>query len=476
MKVKWYKKIRVQLSFCLLLIYLLSSVIFVNILYQFLERYWVNQKITEITRYTNFVAGDISLGQLQMDLKGEGTEEAVENFSRLYGEARIIVLNEKAVVMQDSSQTKIGRTIVNGDVLKALSGESVKVRDGVYVRIAVPITQYDSNRVTGVVYVFFTIDKLLLSLGSNRGMIIYLLLLVGVIACILGMFVIMYYTEPLSTIQAWLHRMEGGHMDEQVDLHRRDDYGAIVGSIQGITHDLMEVDASRQEFVSNVSHELKTPLSSIKVLTESLLLQDSVPEEMYKEFLQDINTEIDRQSAIVNDLLTLVRLEENEKSLNVKKFSLNELAEDILKRLKPLADRRNIELLLDTARDVTVEADEMKLTMALSNLIENGIKYNVENGSVTVTVDSDHKDAKITVSDTGIGIDESHFSKLFHRFYRVDKARDRGAGGTGLGLAIVRQIILLHKGTIGVKSKVGEGTSFIVMLPLQQVMSQEATG
>ena len=97
-------------------------------------------------------------------------------------------------------------------------------------------------------------------------------------------------------------------------------------------------------------------------------------------------------------------------------------------------------------------------------------------GSVTVTVDSDHKDAKITVSDTGIGIDESHFSKLFHRFYRVDKARDRGAGGTGLGLAIVRQIILLHKGTIGVKSKVGEGTSFIVMLPLQQVMSQEATG
>ena len=98
-------------------------------------------------------------------------------------------------------------------------------------------------------------------------------------------------------------------MDEQVDLHRRDDYGAIVESIQGITHDLMEVDASRQEFVSNVSHELKTPLSSIKVLTESLLLQDSVPEEMYKEFLQDINTEIDRQSAIVNDLLTLVRLE-----------------------------------------------------------------------------------------------------------------------------------------------------------------------
>ncbi|MFR2466163.1 MAG: hypothetical protein ACLTA1_10400, partial [Clostridia bacterium] len=205
MKVKWYKKVRVQLSFWLLLIYMLSSIIFVNILYQFLERYWVNQKITEITRYTNFVAGDISLGQLQMDLKGEGTEEAVENFSRLYGEARIIVLNEKAVVMQDSSQTKIGRTIVNGDVLKALSGESVKVRDGVYIRIAVPITQYDSNKVTGIVYVFFTIDKLLLSLGSNRGMIIYLMLLVGVIACILGMFIIMYYTEPLSSIQAWLH-------------------------------------------------------------------------------------------------------------------------------------------------------------------------------------------------------------------------------------------------------------------------------
>ena len=144
-----------------------------------------------------------------------------------------------------------------------------------------------------------------------------------------------------------------------------------------------------------------------------------------------------------------------------------------MKRLKPLAQEKNVELVLESARNVEVEADETKLTLALSNLIQNGIKYNKEGGQVKVSIDSDHMNAVIVVSDTGIGIDETHFAKLFQRFYRVDKARDREAGGSGLGLSIVRQIVMLHKGTISVESQVGEGSSFTVKLPLIQTVEQE---
>ena len=161
--------------------------------------------------------------------------------------------------------------------------------------------------------------------------------------------------------------------------------------------------------------------------------------------------------------------------MNISHVSLNQMVEDILKRLKPLADQRGIELIMETSREVEIDLDETKMSIALSNLIENGIKYNKENGQVFVTVDSDHLNGKIIVEDTGIGIEEENYNNIFQRFYRVDKSRSRenGTGGSGLGLAIVRQIILLHNGTIGVKSVVGEGTMFMVSIPLRQIPQQD---
>jgi len=308
----------------------------------------------------------------------------------------------------------------------------------------------------------------------TQGSVVLLQYALGMAVCI-GMYVVIsFFTKPFKRVLSWMKQVSTGNAEIPEDLMRKDEYGAVVESVQDVTHDLIAIDHSRKEFVSNVSHELKTPLSSIKVLTESLLLQDSLPEEMYKEFLQDINSEIDRQTTIVNDLLTLVRLEEGgENVLNVSSFILNDMTEDILKRLKPLAQEKNVELLLESSREVEIEADETKLTLALSNLIQNGIKYNKDGGQVKVHIDSDHMNAVIKVSDTGIGIDEEHFAKLFQRFYRVDKARDREAGGSGLGLSIVRQIIMLHKGMISVESQLGEGSCFTARLPLIQTVEQE---
>ena len=211
---------------------------------------------------------------------------------------------------------------------------------------------------------------------------------------------------------------------------------------------------------------MKTPLSSIKVLSESILLNADAPREMYVEFLQDITNEVDRMTEIINDLLTLVRLDQKEVPVEFKEISLNQLVQDVVKRLMPLAEHNNITLELEETQAVTAEADGMKLSLAVSNLVENAIKYTDAGGSVKVTLDCDHQNAFLTVSDTGIGMAEEELSKIFERFYRIDKTRDRQTGGTGLGLSITHSTVLLHDGSIKVTSKENEGTTFVVRIPL----------
>ena len=230
------------------------------------------------------------------------------------------------------------------------------------------------------------------------------------------------------------------------------------------------LDESRQEFVSNVSHELKTPLTSMKVLADSLVGQENVPVELYQEFMQDITTEIDRENKIITDLLSLVKMDKKStESMNIEHKNMNELLEAILKRLRPIADKRNIDLILDSFRTVEADVDEVKFTLAVSNLVENGIKYNVDDGWVRVSLAADHKYFYVTVADSGMGIPEDAQERIFERFYRVDKSHSREIGGTGLGLAITRSSILMHHGAIKVYSKEGEGTTFSVRIPLTYI-------
>ena len=229
------------------------------------------------------------------------------------------------------------------------------------------------------------------------------------------------------------------------------------------------LDESRNEFVSNVSHELKTPLTSMKVLADSLVGQEGVPEELYQEFMGDITAEIDRENKIITDLLSLVKMDKKAADLNVEHLNINQLLEDILKRLRPIADKRHIDLILDSFRPVEADVDEVKFTLAVSNLVENGIKYNVDDGWVRVTLDADHKYFYVKVADSGMGIPEESIGRIFERFYRVDKSHSKEIGGTGLGLAITRNAILLHRGSIKVSSVEGQGTTFTVKIPLSYI-------
>ncbi|MDE6182374.1 MAG: HAMP domain-containing histidine kinase, partial [Eubacteriales bacterium] len=165
----------------------------------------------------------------------------------------------------------------------------------------------------------------------------------------------------------------------------------------------------------------------------------------------------------------LVKLDYKEAGLVIEETNLNYMLEDIIKMVGPLAEQKNIEITTEFLKNVVVDADEMKLSLAISNLVENAIKYTCPEGSVKVILDSDHQNAFITVQDTGIGISEEEQGKIFNRFYRVDKTRDRETGGTGLGLSITHSAVLLHKGSIKVSSKEGKGSTFVVRIPIKNI-------
>ena len=223
---------------------------------------------------------------------------------------------------------------------------------------------------------------------------------------------------------------------------------------------------SLSDYMADISHQLKTPITSMKVLADSLLMQEDVPAELYREFMGDIAEEIERENKIINDLLSLVKMDKKAADVNIQSTNINELIELIMKRLRPIAQKRNIELTLDSYKPVIAEVDETKLTLALSNLMENAVKYNKDGGWVRISINTDHKYFYVKVEDNGIGIPKEDQEHIFERFYRVDKSHSREIGGTGLGLAIARSGILMHHGIIKVYSEEGEGTTFTVRVPL----------
>ena len=183
----------------------------------------------------------------------------------------------------------------------------------------------------------------------------------------------------------------------------------------------------------------------------------------------DIVSEIDRENQIITDLLTLVKMDKKVQDMNIVSLDINELTELILKRLRPIARKKDVEVVFESVRPVVAEVDEVKMTLIMTNLVENAIKYNKEHGWVKVVVDADHQFFTFEVSDSGLGIPEESLAHIYERFYRVDKSHSREIGGTGLGLAITKSAVLMHRGSITVTSTEGEGSCFLVKIPLTYI-------
>lgn len=262
-------------------------------------------------------------------------------------------------------------------------------------------------------------------------------------------------------------KMSGGDFSVRVDENEIAEFGELAKAFNMMSERLENLDSSRNQFVSDASHELKTPLASMKILSESLIDQPDAPVELYREFMGDINNEIDRLTLVINDLLTLVKTDKGMETPMYTDVELDAIIRKIVSTVAPIARKKHITVEYQYC-NVTIQADELRMQQLFTNLIDNAIKYSPENTTITVKLDQSLNNVVVSVSDQGIGISKEHLPHLFERFYRVDKARSRQAGGTGLGLSIVKQIIDQHGGEINVKSEQDKGTTFVVTLPITQ--------
>lgn len=404
----------------------------------------------------------------------------LEMLSNLY-EGRVMIINNNLKVIKDTYGISEGKTVISEEVIQCFQGINTVNYDSEhgYIELTTPITntavtggeggQSENTQIKGVMLTSISNASIVATMEvlNRKAFILEMLMIMVIFAGALILSTVL--TRPFNRIADAINEVKAGYSDECISVPDYAETVHIVDAFNQMLTRMKALDDSRQEFVANVSHELKTPMTSIKVLADSLISQENVPAELYKEFMEDIVSEIDRENQIITDLLALVKMDKKVQDMNIVSLNINELTELVLKRLRPIARKKDVEVVFESIRPVVAEVDEVKLSLIMTNLVENAIKYNKEHGWVKVVLDADYQFFTFEVSDSGIGIPEESLTHIYERFYRVDKSHSREIGGTGLGLAITKNAVLMHRGSITVTSKEGEGASFLVKIPLTYI-------
>ena len=435
------------------------------------EAHAVSLRTSDVQTQLNIIANHLITYNYLADTSLEVINAEMEQLSNLY-DGRVLVINKNFKVVKDTYGISEGKTVISEEVVRCFRGEEITSydkKDG-FIEITIPIlNMVDAKRqeeIQGVLLCSISTGTIALtvSLLERKAFVLEVVLAILILLC--SWMISKFLLLPFQKVTKAISEVKEGFTDEALSVPDYEETQHIVDAFNKVLRRMRTLDQSRQEFVSNVSHELKTPLTSMKVLADSLIGQSQVPEELYQEFMEDIAAEIERENRIINDLLSLVKVDKTKGELNIQGTDMNALLELLMKRLGPIARKENIELILESNRPVLAEVDEVKITLACSNLIENAIKYNRPEGWVKVSLDADHQFATITIEDSGIGIAKEELEHIFERFYRVDKSHSGEIRGSGLGLSITRNIILMHRGAIQVSSVLEEGTTFLVKIPL----------
>ncbi len=475
--------IRWKILIAYLLIISIAFSVVAATLIQLVGDYMFNQRVRDDQRVAENLSSIMSEALSSLDANAM-LLSALDASSE--GLSRVLVLDRYGVVQVDAYSELNGRRFENAEAITVLNGggadygfydtddtgaiarpaaltslTGVRAMTGLY---AAPI--YNDGDLIGVLVYISQAQEIYESLRTLRGQTLLWMLLVAASALIISMFVVRTITRPIGELSAGISRMSRGDLSSRVEVRGKNEFAQLASAFNSMCERLEKLDMSRNQFVSNASHELKTPLSTMKILLETLLYQDTYDPQMQKEFLTDINKEIDRLNRIVSDLLTLVNIDSDGMHLNASELRLRDVVTEQVKRLSPLARERGIELSCLIRDPCETVGDSLKLQQVFYNVIDNAIKYTPRGGEVHVELSRVGKRAVVRVEDTGIGIPAEDLPHIFDRFYRVDKARSRETGGTGLGLSIVRQIVLLHNGDIRAESEENKGSTFIIELPI----------
>ena len=380
--------------------------------------------------------------------------------------SRLVVTDSTGLCIYDSLDTALGSFMLLPEIMGACQGNDVftwRYHGGAMVsRAATPIV--DFGTVAGCVYIteFDTAQGAVIDLLLQTILRVTLILELAVV--LFSLFYTRHFSRRMRAIMDSMHTIQKGNYDQKVSVGGNDELTLLANEFNDLTERLQTSEEKRRRFVSDASHELKTPLASIKLLTDSILQNDMDAETM-REFVEDIGSEAERLNRMTAKLLSLTRVD-GQVASESELIRMAPTIRQVAKMLGPVAEKSGVELELRLEEDSTVLITRDDLYQIVFNLIENGIKYNRPQGRVTVSLRKTTDLSKLTVTDTGMGIPKDALDHIFERFYRVDKDRSRQTGGSGLGLAIVRAIVQRNRGEIQVDSHLGQGTSFLVTFPI----------
>ena len=405
-------------------------------------------------------------------LTQEGATRTVSLLLGSLGVTRVVVTDTNGMVLcdfQEGSQRSdtVGQYAMIWEIVTALRGNDVFRSEyaggALCSRAAVPVTYRSMTQ--GAVYLYeYDAEQgaLLQGIQTNLRTISIVICLV---TAAMGVVFSKALTRRIAQLLRGIHTVRQGEYSHRVTVKGGDELSRLADEFNELTGRLQTTEEVRRRFVSDASHELKTPLASIRLLTDSILQADHMDGETAREFLTDIGDEAERLTRITEKLLTLTRLD-TAHELHRAPVDVKTVVERVEHMLSPLARAANVSLEMDLQPGCVILATEDDLYQVAFNLMENAVKYNLPGGTVTVTLKRTAEQVILLVEDTGVGIPEDDLPKIFDRFYRVDKARSRAAGGTGLGLSIVRDTVRQHNGSVDARRREQGGTCFTVTFPL----------
>lgn len=424
-----------------------------------------HSKEDSLTNQTWLISSSLSAMET---LTEEGVSQ-VMGFLTVMSAARIIITDNAGLILYDTSEvdSRVGSFALLAEINYALSGKVVFYStfvDGVFMsRAAMPVNS--RNNIIGAVYLYeYDKDQGALITGIQNN-----LMNISIGLAIVSIVVMLVFATALTKRIRELVRavriIREGKYDHHVRTRGRDEVSELGEEFNNMAGRLEDTEALRRRFVSDASHELKTPLASIRLLTDSIIHSADMDSATMREFVEDIDSEADRLRRMTEKLLSLTRMDTiapaTRTAVDVKK-----VCENTYRLLAPLAEKDGITLSLELEDGCCIFASEDDIYQIIFNLVENAIKYNLDKGSVSLRLRREGRQVVMTVEDTGIGIPAADMPNIFTRFYRVDKARSREAGGSGLGLSIVHDAVVLYGGTIGVSQVLPNGTCFTVRFPL----------
>lgn len=395
--------------------------------------------------------------------------------------ARLMIVDGDGKIQADSFRQWQGRRLPLKEVLAILTGGEYSAwglhspedagtlmeNPESYVAIvSSAITQ--GGETIGALVSVSPVTEMVQSLAAVQRQLMTVFLAVAAAALTVALIFSQVITRPISDLTASIRKMAKGDLSVRVAVRGSGELRELAESYNMMARQLEAIDQSRSQFVQNASHELKTPLATMKILLETLLYQPDMPQELREEFMGDMNHEIDRLTGIITDLLTLSQNDSHDLTLKMENVDFSALAEETLRLLRPKAEQRHLTLEGDIAQGCSLLADGSKLGQIVYNLTDNALKYTPDGGHIRLRLWVEDGEARLSVQDDGIGIPKEDQDHIFERFYRVDKARSRETGGTGLGLSIVRQMTALHGGSVTVDSTPGEGSVFTVRIPIKR--------